>query len=84
MHDTALYAKTKRKKKRAPRDKRWTLAAQRALEYRLYGSLGPASVCRKIDPATGEVVATIPARAPEEVVPRKKWPATVHAVPGQV
>jgi hypothetical protein len=66
MKNTALYAKTRRKKKRAPRDRRWTLAAyKRALERKLYGSLGPASACRKIDPATGEVVATIPARTPE-------------------
>jgi hypothetical protein len=46
--------------KTAPRGKSW-----RALEHRLYGSLGPASAVRKIDPATGEVVATIPARTPE-------------------
>jgi hypothetical protein len=66
MAVTALYAKTRRKKKRARPDKRWTLAAyQRALEHWLYGSLGPASAVRKIDPATGEVVATIPARTPE-------------------
>jgi hypothetical protein len=37
----------------------------RALQHRLYGSLGPASAVRKIDPANGEVLATIPARTPE-------------------
>ena len=66
MAITALYAKTRRKKKRTRQGKRWTPASnQRALEHRLYGSQGPASAVRKIDPATGEVVATIPARATE-------------------
>jgi hypothetical protein len=40
-------------------------AYQRALEYKLCASKGPASACRKIDPVTGEVVAVIPARIPQ-------------------
>jgi hypothetical protein len=32
-------------------------------DRRLHGSIGPASDCRRIDPVTGEVVETIPARA---------------------
>jgi hypothetical protein len=41
---------------------------QRAAEYKRaderirYGSLGAASSVRKIDPATGEVIAVIPAK----------------------
>ena len=66
MRNTALFSKTKRTKKRAGRRKSRSLAAdQRALDHRLYGSLGPASACRKIDPKTGEVVGVIPARTTE-------------------
>lgn len=65
---TALFRKTKRQKKHLGRTKEYMAAAaaahRRALERR-YGSQGPASGVRKIDPATGEVVATIPARTPE-------------------
>ena len=59
---TALFSKTKRQKKHPRRTKEYMAAAaaayQRALE-RKYGSLGPASAVRKIDPATGEVVACV-------------------------
>jgi len=66
MQHTALFSKTRRKTKRARRGEQWTLAArQRARDRTLYGSLGPASACRKIDPVTGEVVAVIPLRTPE-------------------
>jgi hypothetical protein len=65
MKSTALYSKTRRKKKRSRRDKCWSCAAyQRAIERRVYGSQGPASAVRKIDPATGQVMAVIPAKIP--------------------
>jgi hypothetical protein len=68
MPATALFSKTKRQKKHPRRTSKYMVAAaaayQQALE-RKYGSLGPASAVRKIDPATGEVLATIPARTPE-------------------
>ena len=36
-------------------------ASPRSKTHWMYGSLGPASPVRRIDPATGEVLAVIPA-----------------------
>jgi len=60
---TTLFAKTRRKKKRPPRVRSKAMTQyNRAMEdHRKFGSLGAASPVRKIDPATGKVVAIIPA-----------------------
>ena len=62
MQPTRLFAKkrTQRtRKKQAPGyRKKAKVAFTRALEQ-LYGSQGAASPVRKIDPKTGEVIATI-------------------------
>jgi hypothetical protein len=62
MRPAAVLKKTHRRKKgsKGSRKYRSTAAAyQRALEKTLFGSLGPASPVRKVDPATGKVVAII-------------------------
>ena len=60
---TPLFAKTRRKKKRPARNRSKAMTQlNRAMEeHRRFGSLGAASSVRKIDPATGKVVAIIPA-----------------------
>jgi len=62
---TALYNQTKRKKKRTGGNAKYRSEA--GAEYcralaRSYGSLGAASPFKKIDPATGAVIAIIPAK----------------------
>jgi hypothetical protein len=66
MRSAAVLKKTHRRKKgskgsKGSRKYRSTAAAeyQRALEKTLFGSLGPASPVRKIDPSTGKVLAII-------------------------
>jgi len=63
MRSASVLKKTHRRKKgsKPSRSYRSTAAAEyeHALEKRKYGSLGPASPVRKIDPATGKVVATV-------------------------
>lgn len=48
------------KKQRKFRNEQAASLARR--KHPLYGRLGPASACRKIDPKTGEVVDEMPAR----------------------
>jgi hypothetical protein len=66
MKSTALYSKTRRKKKRQARDPKYRsqnrAEYKRAEDRRLYGSFGAASPVRKIDPATGAVLAVFPAK----------------------
>jgi hypothetical protein len=58
MQPTLLFGKKRPPRKRAPGyRKKANVAFKRALEQ-LYGSQGAASPVRKIDPKTGEVIAT--------------------------
>jgi hypothetical protein len=62
MRSTVLKKTHRRQKSSKPsRAYRSTAAAEyeHAMEKTKYGSLGPASPVRKIDPATGKVVAII-------------------------
>lgn len=63
MRSASILKNTHRRKKgsKPSRNYRFTAAAEyeHALEKTKYGTLGPASPVRKIDPATGKVVATI-------------------------
>ena len=53
-HDRPMVIRKKRPRAIMP-------ASHRSKTHWMYGSLGPASPVRRIDPATGEVLAVIPA-----------------------
>jgi len=63
MRSASVLKKTHRRKKGCKPSRKYRSIAsaeyERALEKTKYGSLGPASPVRQIDPATGEVVATV-------------------------
>jgi hypothetical protein len=63
LRSTNLFKKNNPAKKKA-RKRRWPGLAKyySELDKLRYGSLGPASPVRKIDPLTGELVAIIPAK----------------------
>ena len=51
--------------------------AKRREDERLFGRMGPASPVRKIDPATGEVMAVLPAHTPGPLIKKQAGqPAT--------
>ena len=63
MRSAGVLKKIHRRKKGSKPSRKYRSIAsaeyERALEKTKYGSLGPASPVRKIDPATGKVVATV-------------------------
>jgi hypothetical protein len=60
----AFYKPLQKEQPREESKRRWPGLAKyySELDKLRYGSLGPASPVRKIDPLTGEVVAIIPAK----------------------
>jgi len=63
LASTNLFKKNNRAKKKAGK-RIWPAVSKyySELDKVRYGSLGPASPVRRIDPVTGEVIAIIPAR----------------------
>ena len=58
MRPTRLFAKKRTRKKRAPGYRQKATAALKRAREQFFGSQGAASPVRKIDPKTGEVIAT--------------------------
>jgi hypothetical protein len=62
MRPTTLYKKKRTSKTRTRRKRGYQTEAKVAFKHayeQLFGSQGPASPVRKIDPTTGEVIAII-------------------------
>ena len=47
------------------------IEAKRREDERLFGRMGPASSVRKIDPATGRVIAVVPAHKPAPLIKKR-------------
>jgi len=63
LRSTNLFEKNRlpQKKRKKARRAGWK-KYHSEMQSKFYGSLGAASAVRKIDPLTGEVIATIPAK----------------------
>jgi hypothetical protein len=59
MRPTPLFAKKRTRRKQAPGYRKKANAAFKRAREQFFGSQGAASPVRKIDPKTGEVIATI-------------------------
>jgi hypothetical protein len=59
MRPTRLFAKKRTRRKQAPGYRTKASAAFKRAREQFFGSQGAASPVRKIDPKTGEVIATI-------------------------
>jgi hypothetical protein len=75
-----IQDRRKRSLERALTEEGTKLAVDRALDLqRRYGSQGPASPVRRIDPRTGEVVEVLEARKPGARRPRSRLMTTEEA-----